>query len=358
MPCGRLFLMFLSICTLIAMPAAAPAHAEPTFVFLRGFQDPKNFEAKLQSCVSQFKAAGGLSANILKQLDGAEVVVYYQKGGADTANPNPGGDSTGHILYLGWDSNLSGYYPDKAPKNPCAALLHELEHAARYFTGKECTGPADGNKAAYQYDEKLGSRAENFWLYRLHLSPQRTSYPFYGESLPLDRWTRFPASPNFPVPAPPPCSRICTQARAKISRPAAPALPACTRCIRFNQNGCADFRGGIYSGGDHRRVAAGSLRIIVGDLGYCQGRLPCEFKNCYVCPHLDTAFPLGATVTAIAAPGKDSRFARWGAGACKGQGQTCTFTAKKDSCISAQFLLINPTAPPQSLPAVACPEDP
>jgi len=76
------------------------------------------------------------------------------------------------------------------------------------------------------------------------------------------------------------------------------------------------------------------------------------------CPHLDTAFPEGVTVTAIATPGQDSMFARWGPGACAGKGQTCTFTARRNSCISAQFLLTHPMAPPQSLPTVPCREDP
>jgi hypothetical protein len=63
-------------------------------------------------------------------------------------------------------------------------------------------------------------------------------------------------------------------------------------------------------------------------------------------------------VTATATPGDGSVFARWGQGACAGQGSTCTFTATKPSCITAQFLLANPTAPPQSLPDVPCLENP
>jgi hypothetical protein len=84
---------------------------------------------------------------------------------------------------------------------------------------------------------------------------------------------------------------------------------------------------------------------------------PCEFDDCYVCPHLDTAFPEGATVTATATPSAGSVFAQWGQGACAGQGPTCTFVAVKPSCITAQFLLQDPTAPPQSLPDASCPED-
>jgi hypothetical protein len=105
-------------------------------------------------------------------------------------------------------------------------------------------------------------------------------------------------------------------------------------------------------------VATGSLRIELGSGGYCEGRQRCEFTNCYVCPHLDTAFPAGATVTATATPSQGSYFARWAQGACSGQGPTCTFTANKNSCIVAQFLLTNPTAPPQSLSNGRCAEDP
>ena len=346
-PMSRRLALFLLILG-FALTAGA-AQADPTFVFLRSFKDPNNFESRFRSCINQFNAAGGLAGNVLNQLDGAEVVVSYQQGGAGVVNPAPNGNSTGALIYMSWDPNLSGRYIDKAPKVPCAALLHELEHAARYFMGRECTGTFADNPAAYKHDEKLGARAENWWLHRLGLK-QRTTYELGSTNLRLDRWTRWPPLSAYPVPPAPRCDRC--------AGPNAAAAAACRRCTRFNQPGCFDFRGGIYSGGDHRRVANGSLKIIIGEAGYCQGREPCEFKECVTCPHLDTAFPAGTSVSAIATPGKDSRFARWGPGACKGQGPTCSFEAEKDSCISAQFLLTNPTAPPQSLRDVPCPEDP
>jgi len=333
---------------------AGTAFAAPSFVFLKGFQDPSNFESRFNSCISQFQAAGGLSAAILNRLANSEVVIYYQKGGA--ALDPPGADPLGKPLYLAWDSNLTGLYPDKAPKNSCAGLLHELQHAARTVVGSECTGALGDNEAAYQFDEKIGSRAENAWLNRLGLK-QRTTYNFYEKTLTLDRWTRWPPSAANPVPAAPKCIRSCPAPNSAMSVADAPQA-ACTRCVRFHQPGCIDFHGGIYSGGDHRRVANGSLRIVIGAVGYCQGRNPCEFREQVTAPHLDTAFPKGVTVTAIATPGKDSRFYRWGPGACKGKGSTCSFTATKPSCISAQFLLTTPTAPPQSLPTVPCQEDP
>jgi hypothetical protein len=132
---------------------------------------------------------------------------------------------------------------------------------------------------------------------------------------------------------------------------------AVSKCTNFHQPGCIDFHGGVYSGGDHRSVATGGLQIKVDSTGFCE-QVGCEFEDCYVCPHLDTSFPKGDTVTAVATPGKDSMFARWGHGVCAGQGPTCTFTATKPSCITAQFLLVNPTAPPQTLPDVTCVEDP
>ena len=125
----------------------------------------------------------------------------------------------------------------------------------------------------------------------------------------------------------------------------------------FHQPGCFDFRGGIYSGGDHRRVANGSLKIIVGDLGYCEDRPDCEFKDQVTAPHLDTAFPEGLSVTAIATPG-EVEVRTLGAGGLRGQGADLQVHRDQGSCISAQFLLTNPTAPPQSLPDVPCPEDP
>ncbi len=130
-------------------------------------------------------------------------------------------------------------------------------------------------------------------------------------------------------------------------------------CTMFHQAGCANFDGGVYDGGDHRAYAVGSLEIKLGPGGYCQDLNPCKFTNCSpACPHLDTAFPLGSRVTAIATPGTGSVFARWDQGVCAGQGATCTFTANYDSCITAEFLLSNPTAPPQSLPTITCGNDP
>jgi hypothetical protein len=321
----------LVLCSLaLSLPVGA-ASADPIFRY--DPNDPVNLQVPVQNCIDGFNATGGLAATIVNQLNGAQITVRYQLGGGETANPTPGGDPTGKPLDVYWDSNLTGNYPDGPPKAPCAVLLHEFEHAARFFTGQECTGPGvDENQPARLYDESMATRAENWLLDQSGLT-QRTTYG----GAPLDRWTRWPASPTDPVPPAPPCYR-----RA---------------CTGFKQKGCVDFHGGIYSGGDHRAVATGNLQINIGGLGYCQDRLACEFTNCYVCGHLDTAFPQGVTVTATATPGTDSTFAQWGPGACRGQGQTCTFTAQKPSCVNAQFQLTNPTAPPQSLPTVPCPED-
>ena len=350
----------LLVCSL-AILLAATAQADPRFDFISSPQDPPNFRSDFAKCISQFRAAGGLAGSILNQLNGGTVRIRYGAGGSGTVNPNPGGDPTGKPNDISWNSRETGVYGSdpapRAPKVPCAILLHELEHASRFFTGKECTGPEYANTGASRYDEKLGARAENWWLNRLG-KQQRRTYQQGSDVIQLDRWTRWPPSPSSAVPKPPPCNR-CPDPDASLASPSNQHVAAvCRRCVRFHQEGCFDFNGGIYSGGDHRRVANGSLRIVIGDRGYCQGRSPCAFKNCVTCPHLDTAFPEGVEVTAIATPGEDSRFARWGPGACQGKGQTCTFIARKDSCISAQFLLINPTAPPQSLPRVPCPEDP
>lgn len=342
------------VCVLLCglgLALAAPAHAAPDFKFKVDPKAPADFKNEFNRCIKQFDKAGGLARHILKQLDGAKVTFYYQQGGGVTGDPNPGGNTAGKPLTTGWDPHLGGTYDeDGAPKVPCAVLLHELQHAARYFKGAECNGPMDGaNIDARFYDEQMASRAENWWLKRKGFD-QRVKYDFYGDKRNLDDWTQWP-NPGKP-PKAPPCEK-CGKAEVAGS-PGKFEAAACSRCTRFDQPGCVDFKGGIYSGGDHRRVANGSLRIEVGKAGYCQGRKPCQFKECVTCPHLDTAFPKGVTVTAVATPGKDSRFARWGPGACKGKGQVCTFIAKRDSCISAQFLLTNPKAPPQSLPKIPC----
>jgi hypothetical protein len=344
---------FLLLCGLGLALTAGVAAAAPNFIFKPGEGAPDNFQKRFQGCIKQFNAAGGLSRQIIRGLDGVPITVIYQNGGAGVPNPTPGGDPTGKPLELYWDSAIKGVYDDDgAPKDPCASLLHELEHAGRYFSGEECTGEVDLNEESYKYDEALGARAENFWLEHENLT-QRTAYDFFGKPLKLGRWTRWPASDDAPVPKAPKCERSCPTDDFGVASAA-----ACRRCTMFHQKGCVDFTGGIYSGGDHRSVATGNLKIVVGDRGYCQGRPSCEFRNQYVAPHLHTAFPKGVTSTAIATPGEGSKFARWGPGVCAGQGPTCTFTAERPSCISAQFLLLKPTAPPQSLPDVPCPQDP
>lgn len=336
------------LCGLGLVAATAPSQAAPIFRFELDAKAPSDFRQGFQQCIRQFRAAGGVAGQILRQLDGARITLRYQKGTGVTGDPNPGGNSAGKPLEMGWDPHLGGVYAaDRTPKVPCAVLLHELQHAARYFKGTECNGPMiDENDEARFFDEQMASRAENWWLQRIGRK-QRAKYDFYGDVRRLDRWTRWPSPGR--VPKAPDCVR-CGRGDPSMSTEAA----VCQRCTSFHQKGCIAFKGGVYSGGDHRRVATGGLRIVVGTTGYCEGRRPCAFKECVTCPHLDTAFPKGLTVTAIATPGKESRFARWGPGACRGQGQVCTFTAQRPSCISAQFLLTDPKAPPQTLPAVPC----
>lgn len=348
---GRLSAAVLVVGVGLWLWLGATGQAAPTFRFQLDSNAPSDYARRFNDCIAGFTAAGGLSARILRQLDGARITIYYQKGGAATGNPNGSGGSAGKPIDLSWDPHIGGVYADdRAPKIPCAVLLHELQHAARYFQGAECTGQLnEANEDAYFYDEQMGSRAENFWLHQTG-HKQRSKYDFYGDVRKLDRWTQWPYMGR--IPKAPPCERCGS--KDALGAVAATEESVCLRCTRFHQEGCFDFRGGIYSGGDHRRVASGSLRIVVGPSGYCEGRKPCEFRSCVTCPHLDTALPEGLEVTAIATPDQESRFARWGPGACQGQGPVCTFIARRDSCISAQFLLTNPTAPPQSLPKVPC----
>jgi hypothetical protein len=339
----RSFRAVLAVCIVACTVGVSTATADPNFSYDPAGYDPANFRAQFENCVSGFTAADDLGATILQQLNGALVKIHYEAGGGATPDPSKGGNSTGMPVDVFWDPSLGGLYDDGAPKAPCAVLLHELEHAARFFTGQECTGqPLEENEPASQYDEALASRAENWWLFQNGRTPQRTTY----SGVPLDQWTRWPASPANPVPPAPPCYH---------------------RCLGFNRAGCDAFHGGVYAGGDARMVASGNLKIEIGLFGYC-ALDPCEMPSprpdgtssyCSpACPHLDTAFPKGVAVTAIATPGPDSQFDSWGPGACHGQGATCTFTAQRPSCINARFLLTNPTAPPQSLPNVPCAEDP
>jgi hypothetical protein len=107
---------------------------------------------------------------------------------------------------VGWDPQRSGTYYDGATRVPCGVLLHELEHAARYFRGQECTGAlSTENAAAYRYDESLGVRAENWWIWNLERHGRRglRQRTGYGPGQQLGKWTRWPR--GGPVPPRPPC---------------------------------------------------------------------------------------------------------------------------------------------------------
>jgi hypothetical protein len=192
----------LALAAAMGLLHATPALASPSFVFQDAFTQPADFHARFTNCVRRFQSAGGLAAQIVSQLNGSEVIVTYRSGGGDAENPTPNGDSKGHPVRLWWDSALHGRYYDRAPKTACGALLHELEHAARYFRGTECTGAFTDNLPAYRYDESLGVRAENWWLRHVGSSRQRTGY---GPGQPLAKWTRWPARGSYRVPSAPRC---------------------------------------------------------------------------------------------------------------------------------------------------------
>jgi hypothetical protein len=183
--------------------ASHSSSASPVFVFRSSLGEPADFRSRFLHCIKLFRAAGGVPGQILSQLNGAEVMVNYERGGGEAENPSPGGNSAGRPVTIYWDSALTGRYSDGGIRNNCAVLLHELEHAARYFRGKECTAPFQDNEAAYAYDEEVAVRAENWWLRHLGLA-QRTKYG--GHTLP--RWTRWPPRGSYPIPATPPCGSI------------------------------------------------------------------------------------------------------------------------------------------------------
>jgi hypothetical protein len=187
---------------LFCLALVGVAVAKPVFLVRESIRHPE-FHAHLNSCVKQFQRAGGLARHILSQLNGAEVILEYtSSNGGATDNPAPNGNSTGKPVTILWDSGTHGVYADKAPLTPCSVLLHELEHAARFFLGQECTGTRAENIKAYDYDEDLGARAENWWL--RHLGKRlRMSY----EGRPLPGWTRSSARDGGPVPPPPPCMK-------------------------------------------------------------------------------------------------------------------------------------------------------
>ena len=125
------------------------------------------------SSVGQFSATQGIGrwhqfgSPARLYVPGETALSFWQR---DAIQPRPNGDNLvvrfrhrvfGRRVSAAWDPDLSGLYDDGAPKVPCAVLLHELEHAARYFRGQECTSQGrDENGPVARYDEALASRAE------------------------------------------------------------------------------------------------------------------------------------------------------------------------------------------------------
>jgi hypothetical protein len=204
MICRWFLVLLLALAPLVS---AGKTMAEPRFVFVGSLADPPDFRRQFRACLALYKAAGGLARGILRQLDGATVYIGYSNAASVTQNPQR--PSKGLPVDIFWNSRDVGTYPwDRATKDRCATLLHELQHAARFFIGRECTGPKlPVNDKAYNHDEGLGVRAENWWLHRRALQGVRGIHQrtHYGPGQRVPRWTRWPLAAGTRVPRQPEC---------------------------------------------------------------------------------------------------------------------------------------------------------
>jgi hypothetical protein len=186
--------------TLLATVPAAPAKAG---VVAEGGSGP-GFQRRLDFCLRQFSATGPVSSGIMGDLRGVRVVVK-PTGGTNEEDPaNPANPRGGQVIH--WNPNQNGRYPDpnlpprfEAPRNPCAALLHELAHAAANVNGWAYSNDCQDLR---EYTEFYAVRAENWWL-NTHGLVQRSSYEFAPHFLPVPawaKWTRGRARDALPKP--------------------------------------------------------------------------------------------------------------------------------------------------------------
>jgi hypothetical protein len=304
----------------------APALASPTFVFREAYSQPGVFHARFASCIHQFQRAGGLAAQILGQLNRAEIIITYQRGGGNAANPAPNGDSRGHPVEVPWDPAIHGRYAaDETLKTPCGVLLHELEHAARFFRGTECTGNFNDNQEAYTYDEALGVRAENWWL--RHLGKRQRSMYGTGQSVPI--WADWPRRGSYRVPAAPPCVKTPLCPTAKEAWTEQPGLPGSCEVPR------GKIAVDVSLGFVVDPKASGTVQVSPAGVTVDARRPPPSYGN----PAYGDVFffaTRGTTVTLTANHGPNSYFAGWQAhngGSCdryvgqaNGSPSGCAFT--------------------------------
>jgi hypothetical protein len=101
-----------------------------------------DFRAAVEDCLARFRSPGGDPAGLLPRLEDPttpQVTIIPVEGDSRTwstpASPQGPGSSV-----ITWDPISTDPYGDGVPRDPCAALYHELVHADGFSTGTTAAG--------------------------------------------------------------------------------------------------------------------------------------------------------------------------------------------------------------------------
>ena len=170
--------------TTIALLAAVVALGVPASAHVVIQGDP-GFVGQVEDCLDKIAASGGQAGANLTQLTNSSNIHSITKGsgvggtGCTANNHTNESNGKGTGSTTSWDPNLSGKYNgDTTDIDPCAALAHELSHAADADKGIDDDSPGANG---IPKDEIKACGVEN--EYRANQSlPKRNKYG--GKDLP------------------------------------------------------------------------------------------------------------------------------------------------------------------------------
>ncbi|MEM7052608.1 MAG: M91 family zinc metallopeptidase [Acidobacteriota bacterium] len=174
----KLKLLLFGLALTIALPAGGD-------VIISGTSE---FVGKVEDCWQQIMDEGGDGAQTLNDLQSSsnDHVIRERPGkngtsynsGVDATVPEAGGSGKGTGTTVKWDPNLTTPFSDWVNRDPCACLLHELNHSRQGDTGTRDDRPGHNGIPKHEIDA-----VSNENKYRKDKGlPQRTKYK--GKELP------------------------------------------------------------------------------------------------------------------------------------------------------------------------------
>lgn len=145
--------------------------------------DPTGFFAQVQACLDRIERHPAKAGKI-QELVGSgreHFVRRTRRSRSSTAATDDAGatNGSGSGSLVSWNPTGTGAYSDGVAADPCAALFHELVHAADYDAGTAdgTKLDTDGNDATgkVRYAELVATQLEN-WFRKAEGLPQRKEY--------------------------------------------------------------------------------------------------------------------------------------------------------------------------------------